>query len=89
MDEDAAAFIEGCNIRSSPVLQVDDILLYGPDLGPEKVDELTHHVGSMSFDPAIQRVLGVSADQFYEDWVAFLFENYRRLESEIGSRGYF
>lgn len=40
MDPEAAAFIEGHNIRSSPVLQVDDILLYGPDLGPEKVDEL-------------------------------------------------
>ena len=40
VDEDAAAFIESRNIRSSPVLQVDDILLYGPDLGPEKVDEL-------------------------------------------------
>ena len=57
--------------------------------GPDKVDELTHHVGSMSFDPAIQRVLGVSADRFYEDWAAFLSENYRRLESEIRSRGYF
>ena len=40
VDEDAAAFIESRNIRSSPVLQVNDILLYGPDLGPEKVDEL-------------------------------------------------
>ena len=40
VDEDAAAFIESRNIRSSPILQVDDILLYGPDLGHEKVDEL-------------------------------------------------
>jgi glutaredoxin len=40
MDEAAAAFIESRNIRSSPVLQVGDVLLYGPDLGPEKVDEL-------------------------------------------------
>ena len=40
VDEDAAAFIESRNIRSSPILQVDDILLYGPDLGPEKVDKL-------------------------------------------------
>ena len=40
MDEEAAAFIESRNIRSSPVLQVDDVLLYGPDLGPKKVDEL-------------------------------------------------
>ena len=57
--------------------------------GPEKVDELTHHVGSMSFDPAIRQVLGVSADQFYADWATFLAENYRRLESEIRSRGFF
>ena len=40
MDEEAAAFIESRNIRSSPVLQVDDVLLYGQDLGPKKVDEL-------------------------------------------------
>ena len=40
MDEEAAAFIESRNIRSSPVLQVDDILLYGPDLEPRMVDEL-------------------------------------------------
>jgi len=40
MDEAAAAFIEGQNIRTSPVLQVDDILLHGPDLGPEAVDKL-------------------------------------------------
>ena len=46
--------------------------------GAEKVDELTHQIGSMSFDPAIRRVLGVSADQFYADWVAFLAENYGR-----------
>ena len=32
--------------------------------GAEKVDELTHQIGSMSFDPAIRRVLGISADQF-------------------------
>ena len=57
--------------------------------GPEKVDELTHHVGSMSFDPAIRQVLGVSADQFYADWATFLAESYRRLESEIRTRGFF
>ena len=57
--------------------------------GAEKVDELTHQIGSMSFDPAIRRVLGVSADQFYADWVAFLAENYGRLESEIRAQGFF
>lgn len=57
--------------------------------GAEKVDELTHQVGAMSFDPAIRRVLGVSADQFYADWVAFLADNYSRLEAEIRGRGFF
>ena len=57
--------------------------------GAEKVDELTHHIGSMSFDPAIRRVLGVSADQFYADWVAFLAESYGCLESEIRAQGFF
>jgi len=40
MDEEAAAFIESHNIRSSPVLQVDEQLIFGPELGPEKVDEV-------------------------------------------------
>lgn len=57
--------------------------------GAEKVDELTHQIGSMSFDPAIHRVLGISADQFYADWVAFLGENYGRLQSEIRGQGFF
>jgi len=57
--------------------------------GPEKVDELTHHFGSLSFDPAIRRVLGISADQFYEDWVRFLEEKYEQQAAEIRSRGLF
>ena len=40
MDEDAATFIDSHNIRSSPVLQVDDVLLYGQDLELEAVDKL-------------------------------------------------
>jgi len=40
MDEEAAAFIESHNIRSSPVLQVDEQLIFGPELEPEKVDEV-------------------------------------------------
>ena len=36
----AARDIDSHNIRSSPVLQVDDELLFGPELGPEKIDEL-------------------------------------------------
>ncbi len=51
--------------------------------GAEKVDALTHNIGVMSFDPAIERVLGVTADQFYEDWEMYLRERYRRLQNEI------
>ncbi len=66
------------------------MLIYIEDqYGAEKVDALTHHVGSMSFDPAIERVLGVTADQFYEDWIAYLSESYGRLQNEIRSGGYF
>jgi dipeptidyl aminopeptidase/acylaminoacyl peptidase len=66
------------------------MLLYIEDqYGPEKVDALTHNIGSMSFDPAIYKVLGVSADQFFEDWVAYLQENYERLQTEIRSDGFF
>ena len=57
--------------------------------GAEKVDELTHQIGALSFDPAIRRVLGISADQFYADWVAFLADNYGRLTSEIRGQGFF
>lgn len=57
--------------------------------GAEKVDELTHQIGALSFDPAIRRVLGISADQFYADWVAFLAESYGRLASEIRGQGFF
>jgi glutaredoxin len=40
MDEDAAEFIDSKNIRTSPVLQVDDSLLHGAALEPSKIDEL-------------------------------------------------
>ncbi len=40
MDEDAAEFIDSKNIRTSPVLQVDDSLLHGQDLEPAKIDAL-------------------------------------------------
>jgi len=38
MDEDAAEFIDGHNIRTSPVLQVGDDLLHGADLEPAKIN---------------------------------------------------
>lgn len=40
MDEDAAEFIDSKNIRTSPVLQVDDTLLHGAELEPSKIDAL-------------------------------------------------
>ena len=40
MDEDAAEFIDAQNIRTSPVLQVGDILLHGAELEPSKIDAL-------------------------------------------------
>ena len=40
MDEDAAEFIDSKNIRTSPVLQVDDTLLHGQELEPSKIDAL-------------------------------------------------
>lgn len=60
------------------------MLLYIEDqYGADKVDALTHHVGSVSFDPAVERVLGVTVDQFYDDWVAYLRENYERLQGRF------
>ena len=38
MDEAAAEFIDGHNIRTSPVLQIGDQLLHGAELHPEKID---------------------------------------------------
>lgn len=40
MDEDAAEFVEGRGIRTSPVLQVGDTLLHGNDLEPSHIDAL-------------------------------------------------
>ena len=40
MDEEAVEFIDSHNIRTSPVLQVGEQLLHGPDLQPEKIDAL-------------------------------------------------
>ena len=40
MDEDAAEFVEGRGIRTSPVLQVGETLLHGNDLEPSNIDAL-------------------------------------------------
>ncbi len=56
--------------------------------GADKVDALTHNIGVMSFDPAIEKVLGVTVDQFYEDWKIYLVERYRVTQAEIYEDGY-
>lgn len=40
IDEDAAEFIDEQNIRTSPILQVGDVLLHGADLEPARIDKL-------------------------------------------------
>ena len=66
------------------------LLLYIQDqYGGEKVKALTHHSGNISFDPAIRQVLGISAGQLYDDWVAFLREHYGQLADEVRSQGLF
>ena len=45
MDEDAAEFVEGQGIRTSPVLQVGGTLLHGSDLEPGNINALLDLVG--------------------------------------------
>ncbi|MBC7078062.1 MAG: glutaredoxin family protein [Synergistales bacterium] len=40
MEEDAAELIEDKGIRSSPVLQIDDVFYHGTDLNRDKLDVL-------------------------------------------------
>ena len=40
MDEDAAERLESFNIRSAPALEVDGEILAGPDLNPDRIDEV-------------------------------------------------
>lgn len=66
------------------------LLLYiHEQYGREKVEELTHHSGAMSFDPAIRRVLGVSADELYDDWRRFLDDHYQQMVVELRTDGLF
>jgi len=57
--------------------------------GADKVEALQNHVGSISFEPAIRRVLGISADQLYTDWVTHLKQSYAQQVAEIRSDGFF
>ncbi len=66
------------------------LLTYISELyGPEKVEELTHHTGHLSFDPAIRSVLGISADQLYDDWKDFLKEQYSQQAEEVRGNTFF
>jgi len=57
--------------------------------GRDKVTALQEHIGAFSFEVAIRRVLGISAEQFYADWVRHLQDNYDRQVAEIRGRGAF
>ena len=57
--------------------------------GADKVHQLQDNVGSMSFNPAIRKVLGISAQQLYDDWVLFLKEQYSQQVDEIRNQGFF
>jgi hypothetical protein len=57
--------------------------------GRDKVDELQEHIGLFSFEVAIKRVLGISAEQFYRDWNRFLKDQYGQQVAEVRSDGYF
>lgn len=66
------------------------LLVYIADqYGRDKVDALQEHVGFLSFEVAIQRVLGISAQQLYSDWVRFLKEQYEQQVAEVRTGGFF
>lgn len=56
--------------------------------GAEKVEALQNHIGSISFEPAIRQVLGISAKQLYDDWVTHLKDSYGQQVAEIRSGGF-
>ncbi|NKB67034.1 MAG: hypothetical protein GKR89_08235 [Candidatus Latescibacteria bacterium] len=66
------------------------LLLYIHDqYGREKVEALTHHIGTLSFDPAIRQTLGISADQLYADWKRYLKTHYQQQAGEIRGDSFF
>lgn len=65
------------------------LLVYIADqYGRDKVDQLQEHIGFLSFEVAIRRVLGVTADQLYDDWVSYLREQYAGQVAEIRTGGF-
>ncbi len=57
--------------------------------GADKVESLQNHVGSISFEPAIRQVLGISAEQLYDDWVTHLKDSYAQQVAEIRRDGFY
>ena len=66
------------------------LLVYIADqYGRDKVDQFQEHVGFLSFEVAIRRVLGISAQQLYKDWVRYLENQYSQQVAEIRATGHF
>ena len=57
--------------------------------GRDKVNQLQEHIGLYSFEVAIKRVIGISADQLYADWVRFLKDQYSQQVAEVRTGGHF
>ncbi len=57
--------------------------------GSQKAEDLFSNTGTLSFHSAIRQVLGISADQLYEDWVRFLKDHYGQQAAEVRSQGFF
>ena len=56
------------------------LLLYVDEVyGRDKVEALTHETGLLSFDSAVDKVLGISAGRLYNEWVAHLEKRYGEL----------
>ncbi len=65
------------------------LLVYIADqYGRDKVNQLQEHIGFLSFEVAIRRVLGISAEQLYDDWVNYLSEQYTQQVAEIRGDGF-
>lgn len=65
------------------------LLVYVADqYGRDKVNQLQEHVGFLSFEVAIRRVLGISAEQLYDDWVRYLEDEYSLQVAEIRTKGF-
>lgn len=66
------------------------MMLYIQEMyGEEKVDALAQHAGTMSFDPAIRRVLGMSADELFAEWKEYITEQYQEHAAALHADGVF